>query len=368
MPKYVNVNGVWKQEGAGYVNVGGVWKAKSDEYVNVGGVWKPLLQSGDTVETFSITHDSNLNITNAFVVANKYLYMVSDSNALSGFAKLDLSTKKIIQTVTLDETNSTTTWSASETSSTDAILVSDRYNRYMKRWLNGSLQWTKSSSVYNQGYRAYVANDGTDYIGAVYYQDEDEDLYKFKIFDSSGNETASVSSSNPRCTRMGVDANGRIVFADYYTVVYLNKSGGYTDGDSIWRNGQESGGIGDYLPLSNGVDVFIGYTYDGRYGIGYCLKNDFANRDYFTSYSYISGTYRIHRAIGNDIIVSFYKSKTITLYRMTITNSNGTAAGIKLTVKYQKTFSNSMCAGVGSEYAYIVSTGTGTRTITKVKL
>lgn len=40
MPKYVNVNGVWKQEGSGYVNVNGVWKPKSTDYVNVNGVWK----------------------------------------------------------------------------------------------------------------------------------------------------------------------------------------------------------------------------------------------------------------------------------------------------------------------------------------
>lgn len=40
MPKYTNVNGVWKQEAKGYVNVNGVWKTKSSEYLNVNGIWK----------------------------------------------------------------------------------------------------------------------------------------------------------------------------------------------------------------------------------------------------------------------------------------------------------------------------------------
>lgn len=71
MPKYSNVNGVWKKESARYANVNGIWKQESEGFVNINGVWKSTKEQ--PIYTFSRSF-GNLNKISYTNTDGHYLY------------------------------------------------------------------------------------------------------------------------------------------------------------------------------------------------------------------------------------------------------------------------------------------------------
>lgn len=322
-------------------------------------------QPGDVIESFTVTYPtgfSGFKPEHAFMVCNKYLYMTSNYYGdMSGYVKVDVNSKTAIQGVQDSSGNGYCDWSASEHSSTDAIVLGDRYNGYIKRWLNGNLHWTINAPGW-----ANVVNDGSDYI-AVHYSPlfESNPTYYFQIYNRDGGMTFQLPTNTPWSRKAGVDANGRIVFANEYRLCLAGKGGGYSEVEaSAYRYGVERYRAASYYtPLDNNVDVFIGESGDWESSIGYCVRGDYPNRNYFKGYS--KGKFKIHRKIGNDIIVSNCYWDQITLYRFTVNNKNNSTSGVTFTTVYEKSFSGH-AIGVGNEYAYVVNRGTGNAIITKV--